>query len=87
MTTIKPLINRVVVEPLKAAEKTSSGLFIPDDAQTVPQEAMVISVGPDVVDLKVGDRVIYSLYGGTKLDYDGKSYIVLDDKDIICVVE
>ena len=87
MTTIRPLINRVVVEPLKAAEKTTSGLYIPDAAQTVPQEAMVIAVGPDVSDLKVGDRVIYSQYGGTKLDYDGKSYIVLDDKDIICVVE
>jgi chaperonin GroES len=87
MTTIKPLADRVLIEPLKAEEVTSSGLVIPASAQSTPQEAMVIAVGPEVTDVTIGDRVVYSLYGGTKLDYDGKSYIVIDIKDLVCVVE
>ncbi len=87
MTTIKPLARRVVIEPLKAVEKTSSGLFIPETAQSVPQEATVISIGSEVKDLAVGDRVIYSHYAGTKLDYDGHSYIVVEEIDVICVVK
>lgn len=87
MTTIKPLGDRVVIEPMKPEEKTASGLVIPTTAQTTPQEALVIAIGKDVTDLKVGDRVIYSMYGGTKLDYDNKSFLVMDEKDIICVVE
>lgn len=87
MTTIKPLGKRVLIEPLKPAEKTSSGLIIPDSAQSVPQEAMVISVGSEVTDVKIGDRVIYSNYAGTKLEYDGHSYIVTECMDLVCVVE
>jgi chaperonin GroES len=87
MTTIKPLGKRVLIEPLKPVEKTSSGLIIPDTAQTVPQEAMVISVGNEVTDVKIGDRVIYSHYAGTKLEYDGHSYIVVESMDLVCVVE
>ena len=87
MTTIKPLARRVLIEPLKPVEKTSSGLFIPDSAQSVPQEANVISIGPDVKELAIGDRVIYSNYAGTKLDYDGHSYIVVEEIDVICVVQ
>ena len=87
MTTIKPLADRVLIEPLKAEETTASGLVIPASAQNTPQEAMVIAVGPEVTDVAIGDRVVYSLYGGTKLDYDGKSYIVIDFTDLVCVVE
>lgn len=87
MTTIKPLARRVLIEPLKPVEKTSSGLFIPDAAQQTPQEANVISIGPDVKELAIGDRVIYSNYAGTKLDYDGHSYIVVEEIDVICVVK
>ena len=87
MTTIKPLARSVLIEPLKAAEKTSSGLFIPDTAQSVPQEANVIAIGSEVKDLAVGDRVMYSHYAGTKLDYDGHSYIVVEEIDVVCVVK
>jgi chaperonin GroES len=87
MTTIKPLGKRVLIEPLKPVEKTSSGLIIPETAQTIPQEAMVVSVGNEVTDVKIGDRVIYSNYAGTKLEYDGHSYIVVESMDLVCVVE
>lgn len=86
MTTIKPLADRVLIEPLKAEEVTASGLMIPVSAQNTPQEALVIAVGSEVTDVAIGDRVVYSLYGGTKLEYDGRSYIVIDVKDLVCVV-
>lgn len=87
MTTITPLGRRVLIEPLKPVEKTSSGLFIPDSAQQAPQEANVISIGSEVKDIAIGDRVIYSHYAGTKLDYDGHSYIVVEEIDVICTVK
>jgi chaperonin GroES len=96
MTIIKPLGNKVLIEPIAAEQTTSSGLIIPDTAQQVPQEAIVVGLGtggvnskgePIPFDVKVGDKVIYSLYGGTKVSYDGKAYIIMETMDLIAVVE
>lgn len=93
---IKPIGSRILIEPLEAETVTASGLIIPDSAQQAPQEAIVVAVGSgritnsgEVVpfDVKVGDKVIYSLYGGTKVSYGSKSYIVVESVDLIAVVE
>ena len=94
--SIKPLEDRVVVRPLEAEQVTASGLVIPDTAKEKPQEAEVVSVGPGrfseggdrlPVDVKAGDLVIFSKYGGTELSYDGQDYLVLSARDILAVIE
>lgn len=96
MTIIKPLGNKVLIEPIAAEATTASGLIIPETAQQTPQEAIVVGLGtgginskgePIPFDVKVGDKVIYSLYGGTKVAYDGKAYIIMETMDLIAVVE
>jgi len=96
MTIIRPLFDRVLIEQVKAQEKTSGGLIIPDSAQNPPQEAIVISVGEGKrnakgeltpIGVEVGDRVIFSQYSGTKVEYDGKSYILMNVADLFAVVE
>ena len=96
MTIIRPLFDRVLIEQIKAQETTSSGLIIPDSAQTPPQEAIVIAVGEgkrnsngelNPIGVAVGDRVIFSQYSGTKVEYDGKSYILMNVADLFAVVE
>jgi len=87
MTLIKPLGKRVVIEPIKPKEVTVSGLVIPQSAQSETNEAIVIDVSNSVEDVKVGDRVIYSAYGGTKVEYDGRSFMVMEFADLICIVE
>jgi chaperonin GroES len=96
MTIIRPLFDRVLIEQVKAQEKTSGGLIIPDSAQNPPQEAIVIAVGEgkrnsngelNPIGVAVGDRVIFSQYSGTKVEYDGKSYILMNVADLFAVVE
>jgi len=96
MTIIRPLFDRVLIEQIKAQETTSGGLIIPDSAQTPPQEAIVIAVGEgkrnangelNPIGVAVGDRVIFSQYSGTKVEYDGKSYILMNVADLFAVVE
>jgi len=95
-TTIKPLEDRVLVQPLEAAQTTASGLVIPDTAKEKPQEGKVISAGPGrgddkgtrvPMDVKEGDVVIFSKYGGTEVKYDGQEYLLLNARDILAVVE
>ncbi|MDP4886408.1 MAG: co-chaperone GroES [Aquiluna sp.] len=94
--SIKPLEDRIVVRPLEAEQVTASGLVIPDTAKEKPQEAEVIAVGPGrfnddgdriPVDIKVGDKVIFSKYGGTELKYGGKEYLVLSARDVLAIIE
>jgi chaperonin GroES len=94
--TIKPLEDRIVVKPLEAEETTASGLVIPDTAKEKPQEGEVLAVGPGRIDdngnripldVKVGDRVIYSKYGGTEVKYAGEEYLILSARDVLAVVE
>jgi chaperonin GroES len=93
--SIKPLEDRIVVLPVEAEQVTASGLVIPDTAKEKPQEAEVIAVGPGrvddkgnriPVDVNVGDKVIFSKYGGTELKYNGKEYLVLSARDVLAVV-
>ena len=95
-TTIKPLEDRVLVQPLEAEQTTASGLVIPDTAKEKPQEGKVISACPGRVDdkgtrvpmdVKEGDVVIFSKYGGTEVKYDGQEYLLLNARDILAIVE
>ena len=93
--TIKPLEDRILVEPLEAEQTTKSGLVIPDTAKEKPQEGTVIATGPGrfedgqrlPLDVKVGDVVIFSKYGGTEVKYDGKELLLLNARDILAVVQ
>lgn len=94
--TIKPLEDRIVVQTLEAEQTTASGLVIPDTAKEKPQEGEVLSVGPGRVDdngnrvpldVNVGDKVIFSKYGGTEVSFDGQDYLILAARDILAVVE
>ena len=91
---IKPLEDRVVVKPLDAEQTTASGLVIPDTAKEKPQEGTVLAVGPGrfengnrlPLDIKEGDVVLYSKYGGTEVKYNGEEYLVLSARDLLAVV-
>jgi chaperonin GroES len=93
---IKPLEDRIVVKPLEAEQTTASGLVIPDTAKEKPQEGEVVAVGPGrfnedgderiPMDLSVGDKVIYSKYGGTEVKYGGVEYLILSARDVLAVV-
>ena len=90
-----PLTDRVVLKQLEAEETTKSGIVLPGQAQEKPQQAEVIAVGPGgVVDgkevkmeVKTGDKVIYSKYAGTEVKLDGEEYIIVKQNDILAVVE
>ena len=93
---IKPLEDKVLVQIAEAETTTASGLVIPDSAAEKPQEAVVIAVGPGrlddngnriAVDVKEGDTVVFSKYGGTELKYGGEEYLLLSSRDLLAVVE
>ena len=94
--SIKPLEDRIVVKPLDAEQTTASGLVIPDTAKEKPQEGEVLAVGPGrfdddgekriPLDVKVGDTVLYSKYGGTEVKYSGKEYLILSARDVLAIV-
>ena len=90
---LKPLEDRVVVQPLEAEQTTASGLVIPDTAKEKPQEGKVPGRWDDEgskripLDVKEGDIVLYSKYGGTEVKYDGEEYLVLSARDLLAVVE
>ena len=93
---IKPLEDRIVVKPLDAEQTTASGLVIPDTAKEKPQEGEVVAVGPGrfnedgderiPMDISVGDKVIYSKYGGTEVKYAGEEYLILSARDVLAIV-
>ena len=86
---IKPLADRVVVEPA-AAEKTVGGIIIPDTSKEKPLHGKVVAVGNGTKDeqmvLKVGDEVLYGKYSGTELDLDGKNYLIMRQSDVLAIV-
>ena len=88
---IKPLADRVIVKPSDVAEsKTSGGIIIPDTAKEKPQKGTVVAVGPGTTDekmeVKVGDKVLYSKYGGTEIEYEGEKYLIMSESDIQAIV-
>ena len=93
---IKPLEDRIVVQALEAEQTTASGLVIPDTAKEKPQEGEVLAVGPGRIDdngnrvpldISVGDKVIYSKYGGTEVKLSGEEYLILSSRDVLAVVD
>ena len=95
--SLKPLDDRIVVKPNEAEQTTASGLVIPDTAKEKPQQGVVQAVGPgkraessgDLIplDIKVGDTVLYSKYGGTEVTVNGEDLLVLNGRDVLAVVE
>ena len=87
---VKPLADRVLIEPAAAETKTSSGLFIPDTAKEKPQRGVVVAVGSGKKDepmtVKVGDNVLYGKYSGTELNVDGKDYLIMREADIFAII-
>jgi chaperonin GroES len=92
---IKPLGDRVVIKKLEAEEKTKGGIVLPGQAKEQPLMAEVVAVSPGAVedgktipmDVKVGDRVIFSKYAGTEIKYDGEEYTIVSQRDILAIVE
>ena len=93
---LQPLEDRIVVRPSESEETTASGLVIPDTAKEKPQEGTVLAVGPGriddkgnrvPIDVKVGDTVIYSKYGGTEVKWGGEEYLVLSARDVLAIIE
>ncbi len=92
---IKPLEDRIVVQAVEAETTTASGLVIPETAKEKPQEGVVLAVGPGrfedgtrvPLDVQVGDKVLYSKYGGTEVKYAGEEYLVLSARDVLAVIE
>lgn len=87
---IKPLADRVLVEPVEAETKTASGIIIPDNAKEKPQKGNVIAIGKGTKDepmtVKVGDTVLYGKYAGTELKLEGKDYLIMRESDILAIV-
>jgi chaperonin GroES len=87
---IKPLADRVLIEPMQAEEKTASGIIIPDTAKEKPQKGTVVAVGPGTTDekmeVKKGDVVLYGKYSGTEISVDGNDYLIMKQSDILAIV-
>ena len=87
---IKPLADRVLIEPAKAEEKTAGGIYIPDTAKEKPQRGTVVAAGPGTKDnpvtVKVGDVVLYGKYTGTELEVEGGDYLMMRESDILAIV-
>lgn len=95
MASIKPLGDKVVVQLVEAEEKTASGLYLPDSAKKKPTEGKVIAVGNgrvldngerNTLSVKVGDRVLFSKYGGNEVNVDGEDYTILDEDQVYAVI-
>lgn len=95
MSTLRPLGDKVVIEPTEQEDKTASGLYLPDTAKKKPQEGKVVAVGNgrvldsgerNTLSVKVGDRVIFSKYGGNEVTVDGKDLTILDEDQIYAVL-
>ncbi|CDN31009.1 Heat shock protein 60 family co-chaperone GroES [Mucinivorans hirudinis] len=87
---IKPIADRVVVEPQAAQEKTASGLYIPEAAKERPLQGIVVAVGTGTKDVemevKAGDTVLYGKYAGTEISLDGKDYLIMKQNDILAIL-
>ncbi|MBT8267274.1 MAG: co-chaperone GroES [Bacteroidia bacterium] len=87
---IKPLADRVLIEPMAAETKTASGIIIPDTAKEKPQKGKVMAVGKGLKDepmtVKVGDTVLYGKFAGTELKLDGKDFLIMRENDILAIV-
>ena len=87
---IKPLADRVLIEPKEAEPKTASGIYIPDTAKEKPQQGKVIAAGPgkkdEPMEVKVGDEVLYGKYAGTEVTVEDKKYLIVKQSDILAIL-
>ena len=92
---LKPLGDRVVIRVLEQEEKTASGIFLPDTAKEKPSQGEVVAVGPSKVqddgkrvalDVKVGDKIIFSKYAGTEVKFEGTKYLIVSERDILAII-
>lgn len=87
---IKPLADRVLIEPQEAQVKTAAGIYIPDTAKEKPQQGKVIAAGPgkkdEPMEVKVGDVVLYGKYSGTEVTVDDKKYLIVKQSDILAIL-
>lgn len=92
---VKPLADRVIVEPLEAAEKTAGGLYIPDNAKEKPQKGRIVAAGPGKLsdtgslmkmEVKAGDTVLYGKYSGTEVVIEGKEFLIMRESDVLAVI-
>jgi len=87
---IKPLADRVLIEPAAAEEKTAGGIIIPDTAKEKPQKGTVVAIGPgkkdEPITVKVGESVLYGKYAGTEITIDGVNYLIMRESDIVAVI-
>jgi len=87
---VKPLADRVLVEPAAAEQKTAGGIIIPDSAKEKPQKGTVVAIGNGKKDepltVKVGDQVLYGKYSGTEITVEGKDYLIMRESDILAVI-
>lgn len=87
---VKPLADRVLIEPAEAEEKTVGGIIIPDTAKEKPQKGCVVAVGNGKKDepmtVKVGDNVLYGKYSGTEINIDGEKYLIMKESDIFAII-
>lgn len=95
-STIRPLGDRVLVSRVEAESKTAGGILLPDSAKEKPREGKIIAVGDGRIldsgerstfSVKVGDRVLFTSYGGTEVKFGGQEYLIMDEKDILGIVE
>ena len=93
--SIKPMADRVVVEPLEETEEMRGGLYIPDTAKEKPQQGQVVAVGPGrmnddgeriPMEVSVGDRVLYGKYSGTEVTVDGNEYLIIKESDVLAIL-
>ena len=87
---IRPLADRVVIEPQEAQARTAAGLYIPDSAKEKPQQGIVVAVGPGKADepmeVKLGDTVLYGKYAGVELTVEDKKYLIVKQSDILAII-
>ena len=87
---IKPLADRVIIEPAAAEEKTAGGIIIPDTAKEKPQKGKIVAIGTGKKDepltVKVGDNVLYGKYAGTEITIDGNDYLIMRESDVVAIV-
>src|SRR5512139_1303220 len=93
---LRPLADRLVVEPIEQEDVTAGGIILPETAKEKPQQGKIVAAGPGRLDedgkrvaleVKVGDRVLYAKYSGTEIKLDGKKVLILKESDVLCVVE
>jgi chaperonin GroES len=94
-TQVRPLHDRVIVKRVEEEQKTKGGIIIPDTAKEKPQEGRVVAVGPGrqddgkvvALDVKIGDRILFTKYGGTEIKLNGEEHLILREEDILGVIE